>query len=103
MMISCNNAPSLESALHDAFSKQQLNKTNPRKEFFKTDIESIAQVVRGHHGEVSYKADAEALQYRQSLTMSDEDRQYIGNVYDKFDEDGDDQVDPEPTPVLSSE
>lgn len=84
MMISCDNAPSLENALHRRFIKQQINKTNPRKEFFKTDINSIIAAVKEHHGEVDYIADAEALQYRQSLTMSDEDQEFIEHVFDNL-------------------
>src|SRR5262249_14343424 len=38
MMISCDDAPSLENALHRAFFRSRINKSNPRKEFFKTDI-----------------------------------------------------------------
>lgn len=84
MMISCENAPALENALHRRFLKQQINKTNPRKEFFKTDIDSIVATVKEHHGEVDYIADAEALQYRQSLTMSDEDQEFIEHVFEEL-------------------
>jgi hypothetical protein len=88
MMISCDNAPALENALHKAFFRSRVNKTNPRKEFFKADIEAICKVVKEHHGEVAYVADAEALQYRQSLTMSDEDQQFIESVFDSLEDDG---------------
>jgi hypothetical protein len=88
MMISCNNAPSLENALHKALLKNQLNKTNPRKEFFRTDIQEIVQLVTENHGQVEYVADPEALQYRQSLSMSDEDLEFIETVFDEVDGDG---------------
>ncbi|TWU30029.1 GIY-YIG nuclease family protein [Bythopirellula polymerisocia] len=86
MMISCNNAPSLENALHHSFVKQQVNKTNPRKEFFRTDVASIVEVVKEHHGDFEYVVDPEALQYRQSLTMSDEDLEFIEKVFDEIEE-----------------
>ncbi len=86
MMISCDDAPSLELALHRALHRQQINKTNPRKEFFRADIEAIRQVVLANHGEVAYVADPEALQYRQSLTMSDEDLEFIEEVYAEADD-----------------
>ena len=86
MMISSNDAPALETALHRKLFKLRINKTNPRKEFFKTDIASIYQVVKEHHGEVEYLADAEALQYRQSLTMTDEDQQFVESVYNSLEE-----------------
>jgi hypothetical protein len=86
MMISCDDAPALENALHQAFHKTRLNKINPRKEFYRTDIDAVRRIVEENHGEVQYIADPEALEYRQSLTMSDDDEEYIEGVYDKLDE-----------------
>lgn len=83
MMIATEDAPNLEKALHQAFHKTRLNKTNPRKEFFRTSIDEILKVVKDNHGEVEYQADAQALQYRQSLEMSDEDTEFIEQVYAK--------------------
>ena len=88
MMISSNDAPSLEFALHRQLHKSRINKVNPRREFFRTDVEAIYQIVEQHHGAVEYVADAEALQYRQSLTMSDDDEEFIERVYDEADNDG---------------
>lgn len=87
MMISCTDAPALENALHRELHKLRLNRTNPRKEFFRTDLESIANIVRQHHGHVDYVAEPEALEYRQSLTISDQDADFIESVYDAADED----------------
>jgi multidrug efflux pump subunit AcrA (membrane-fusion protein) len=84
MMISCENAPALENTLHQTFHKQSLNRVNPRKEFFRTDIEKIRQIVEEHHGKVEYTVDPEALEYRQSLTMSDEDSEFIDSIYDEM-------------------
>jgi hypothetical protein len=88
MMISCTDAPALENALHRQLHKLRLNKANPRKEFFKVNVETIARIVREHHGEIRYVVDAEALEYRQSNSMSDEDSEFIERVYDAADEDG---------------
>lgn len=92
MMISCEDAPTLEYALHRKLFKVRINKANPRKEFFKTDIATIAGVVKEHHGDIEYIADAEALQYRQSLEMSDDDQQFVESVYSALDDDGDASV-----------
>ncbi len=81
MMISCDDAPSLENALHRAFYRLRINKANPRKEFFRTDIKQIRKVVEEQHGEVQYTADPEALEYNQSLAMSDEDSEFVEAVY----------------------
>jgi len=82
MMISCQDAPGLECKIHRALHKMRINRINPRKEFFKTDVEAICRIVMEHHGEIQYIADAEALEYRQSLSMSDEDQEFIESVYE---------------------
>jgi hypothetical protein len=93
MMISCENAPTLECALHQKLFKRRVNKANPRKEFFKTDIATIASIVKEHHGDIQYVVDAEALQYRQSQEMSDEDHDFVESVYAGLGDDSDDVPD----------
>lgn len=83
MMIACTDAPTLENAIHQRFHKFRINKTNPRKEFFKVSLDEIVMVVKEHHGEVEYRADAEALQYRQSLAMSEEDAEFIEETFER--------------------
>lgn len=93
MMIASDDAPALENALHRKLHKLRVNKTNPRKEFFQTDLLSIHKIVTEHHGVVEYTLDAEALQYRQSLTMSDEEEEYIENVFAEFEDENDPDAD----------
>jgi hypothetical protein len=81
MMISADDAPTLETALHQAFYRRRINKANPRKEFFRVTLDEIRQAVQEHHGEVDYIADAEALEWRQSVEATDEDSDYIESVY----------------------
>lgn len=82
MMISCQDAPRLESALHREFHQHRVNKVNPRKEYFKVELADIRKFVETHHGEVQFVADAEALEYKQSLTISEEDQEYIEQVFE---------------------
>jgi len=77
MMVSCDDAPSLENALHRELHRQRLNKVNFRKEFFRVDLESIRKIVESSHGEVDYVAEPAALQYRETLSMTDEDYEFI--------------------------
>ncbi|MGQ0633500.1 MAG: GIY-YIG nuclease family protein [Planctomycetaceae bacterium] len=84
MMISCDDAPKLETALHRALHRQRLNRMNPRREFFRTDIDTIRGIVERHHGVVDYVADPEALEYNQSLTMTDSDQEYVDGVYESM-------------------
>lgn len=95
MMIFSEDSPKLERTLHQALHKHRVNRVNFRKEFFRVDLETIRTVVEEHHGVVEYVADAEALQYRQSLTISDEDAEYLAKVEEAInveDEDEDDDL-----------
>lgn len=83
MMIATDNAPELEKALHRAFYKKQLNKVNPRKEFFRCSIDEIVKVVRANHGDATYTADPEALQYYESLRIKPEEQEVIEQAYDE--------------------
>ncbi|MBU0640772.1 MAG: GIY-YIG nuclease family protein [Planctomycetes bacterium] len=87
MMVSSDDAPKLENSLHKALHGVRVNKVNPRKEFFKTDIETVRQLIEENHGEVDYVVDAEALEYRQSLEISDDDEEYIERVYGTLSDD----------------
>ncbi len=86
MMIATEDAPKLENKLHRAFHKLRLNKTNPRKEFFKVAIEDIVKIVKQEHGDVLYTVDAEALQYHQSMNMKVEDQEYIEELFHKVED-----------------
>jgi hypothetical protein len=81
MMVSCDDAPTLEAALHRAFHTRRVNKVNPRKEFFRVTVDEVAAAVRGCHGEVAYRADAEALEYVQSQAMTDEDLEEVEQAF----------------------
>ena len=86
MMISCDDAPTLENCLHKSLNKHRVNKVNQRKEFFRTDIETIRDIVEANHGEVSYVANAEALDYYESVNMSDEDFGFIEQSYNALED-----------------
>ncbi|MFL5329246.1 MAG: GIY-YIG nuclease family protein [Gemmataceae bacterium] len=89
MMISCEDAPKLEYSLHKCLHKCRVNKANVRKEFFKTTIEEIQGLVVQNHGEVEYLADVEALEFNQSLSMPDEDQEFVESVYDSVGDEDD--------------
>lgn len=80
MMISCDDAPALENGLHREFDKQRLNKVNRRKEFFRIDLNKINEAVNKLHGEVEYQADAEALEFMQTLEMDEETERFLAEV-----------------------
>lgn len=80
-MISSDDAPALEAALHRELNDYRVNKVNLRKEYFRTDINQIINAVATHHGEVQYQIDPEALEYFESLESSEDwDGEEIANV-----------------------
>jgi len=93
MMISSDNAPSLENTLHRALHNHRVNKVKLRKEYFRTDIEHICSIVEENHGKVQYIADPEALEYHESLDVSDEDFEFLEKVQADVEGQDDDMFD----------
>ena len=72
-MIYSEDAPKLEYELHRKFILNQVNKVNPRKEFFRLPLEEIAQHVNQLGlGDVVWTMNAKAAQYRESLAIEQE-------------------------------
>lgn len=72
-MIFSEDAPALEHALHQHFRKNEVNKVNQRKEFFKVNLKDIEEVVKeNHNAAVEFTELAKAEQYRESLRLSTE-------------------------------
>lgn len=71
-MIESDNAPALEAALHRRLHNHRVNRVNTRKEFFRVPLVDIIDAVRAEHGDVTYEADAEALEYLESQAMSED-------------------------------
>lgn len=71
-MIFSEDAPTLENQLHTHFRKNEVNKVNQRKEFFKVSLDEIEKVVlENYNGTVSFTKLAQAEQYRRSLELTD--------------------------------
>lgn len=70
-MIYSENAPQLERDLHKRFMKLQVNKVNPRKEFFKVSLLDIRDVVEKNGLSVKWTMTAQARQYRESLAITE--------------------------------
>lgn len=66
-MIFSDDAPHLESLLHNAFDDRKVNLMNPRKEFFKVPLKEIEKVVHDQFDPlVVFKEEPDADQYRES-------------------------------------
>jgi hypothetical protein len=69
-LIFSDNAPALETKLHEHFYKNRINKVNDRKEFFKADINEIEKVIKENYEKiVDVVKEAPAEQYRESLLL----------------------------------
>jgi len=68
-MIRSEDAPALESALHRLFVNGQVNKVNPRKEFFRVGIHDIRDAVERMGCQASWTLTAAAAEYRESLAI----------------------------------
>ncbi|MDD2674869.1 MAG: DUF4041 domain-containing protein [Flavobacterium sp.] len=71
-MIFSNDAPKLERELHKKFMRLQMNKVNPRKEFFKVTLSDIKDEVANMEINAKWTMTAEALHYRESLAIEEE-------------------------------
>jgi hypothetical protein len=66
-LIWSDHAPALETALHRQFLQAQLNKVNPRKEFFKVGLADVRAAIEAMGLQATWTMAAEAREYRESL------------------------------------
>lgn len=75
-MIFSEDAPGLEAILHQYFDSKRVNKVNPRKEFFRVNLDDIKKVVlENHNATVKFIDAPEATEYRETLRLEAERRQ----------------------------
>lgn len=73
-LIFSEDAPALESTLHKYFKKQEVNKVNQRKEFFKVNLEEIKELVHKEYNNTVHFTDlAAAEQYFESLKIEQQE------------------------------
>lgn len=74
-MIFADDAPSLETALHQHFEKNSVNRINLRKEFFNVSLEEIEQVVKDNfNNTVEFTKIPVAKEYRQTLNILESEK-----------------------------
>lgn len=69
-MIWSENAPELERTLHRKFFEAQVNKVNPRKEFFRVGLADLRASLDEMGLSVSWTMTAAAAEYRESLAIA---------------------------------
>lgn len=68
-MILSEDAPSLERELHKKLVRMQINKVNPRKEFFKVTLKDIKDEIENMGIQAKWTLTAEAREYKESLAI----------------------------------
>jgi hypothetical protein len=68
-MIYSENAPDLESALHELLEGHRINLVNPRKEFFHVPLGEIEDFAKKRGLKVEFTMLAEAREYRETISM----------------------------------
>jgi hypothetical protein len=68
-IIKTQDAPALESELHNALNGRRVNRVNHRKEFFRATLDEIVGLVNRHHGQIEFVRDAGAEQFRQTMAL----------------------------------
>lgn len=68
-MIYSEDAPGLETELHKFFVRNQVNKVNPRKEFFRIPIAEIRNEIEKRGIDAKWTISAAALEYRETLAI----------------------------------
>lgn len=68
-LIHSEDAPALERELHKRFVREQVNKVNPRKEFFRVALQNIRQVVDGMGLQAQWTMTAEAREFRETQAV----------------------------------
>lgn len=68
-MIWTDDAPALERELHRRFVRSQINKVNPRKEFFRVSLGAVRECVDAMGLDAAWTISAEATQYRETLAI----------------------------------
>ncbi len=70
-MIYAEDAPKLERELHRKFLLNQINKTNPRKEFFRVKIAELKQTAEALGLICNWTLAAAAMEYRERLAIDE--------------------------------
>ena len=70
-IIESDDAPGLENTLHKELALTQMNKVNPRKEFFKIGISEIKAMVEKLGLQTAWTLEAQAAEYRETLAIEE--------------------------------
>ena len=84
-MIYSENAPELETGLHQIFNNYRVNMINNRKEFFRVSLDDIEKAVVARNNEIEFTKSAEAKEYHQTLALP-ETNENAKSIHDVIEE-----------------
>lgn len=98
-MIFSDDAPGLEKSLHRHFMRQQMNKVNPRKEFFKLSLNDIRRELNSLNIAANWTMSAAALDYRETLRIEQQirDNPAVEQEWERHQRVMEDVIEPEET------
>ena len=70
-LIESDDAPALETELHRVFMRDQINKVNARKEFYRTPLQAIREYLERKAIKVVWTLEAAAAEYRETLKIEE--------------------------------
>ena len=70
-IIESDDAPALETTLHKALALMQVNKVNPRKEFFRVNLSDLHSLVDKMGLKANWTMEAAAAEYRETLAIEE--------------------------------
>ncbi len=70
-LIESDDAPALETELHRVFMRDQINKVNVRKEFYRTPMQAIREYLERKGVKVVWTLEAAAAEYRETLKIEE--------------------------------
>lgn len=68
-VVFAEDAPALETELHRHFRDSQVNKCNPRKEFFRTSLKEIRDIIESRGMQAEWTMTAEAREYKETMAI----------------------------------
>jgi hypothetical protein len=71
-LIYSEDAPTLETTLHQEFADRRINKVNLRREYFRVSLEEIRAAVAKHYGTITFVTVPEANEYRKTMSMGED-------------------------------
>jgi hypothetical protein len=85
-MLYSDNAPQLETALHQTFAGRRLNLVNARREFYQNvELAEIEDFVRAKGLSAQFIQDVDAREYRESLAKRQQTSSAVPPIQVKFD------------------